>query len=137
MSLSEHADPGVKYFSGVATYRKRIQVASAALTNGRVMLDLGTVKNLAEVVVNGRSVGVAWKQPFRVDITDAMHAGENEIVIKVANLWVNRLIGDQQATARKIAVTTFNPYTANSALPPSGLLGPVRLLTQQRSTPAD
>jgi hypothetical protein len=97
----------------------------------RVWLDLGDVKNLAEVVVNGRSLGIAWKKPFRVDVTDALKPGANSVEIRVTNLWVNRLIGDQQpGVATKVTYTTMSFYNASSRLLPSGLLGPVRVVRE-------
>jgi hypothetical protein len=87
------------------------------------------VKDLAEVAVNGRYLGILWKAPFKVDVTDALKAGGNSIVIQVTNLWVNRLIGDQQPYAvRKYTFTDFAPYKADSHLLPSGLLGPVKII---------
>jgi hypothetical protein len=91
-------------------------------------LDLGSVRDLAEVAVNGRKLGVLWHRPFRIDITDAVHPGTNQIEIRVTNTWVNRLIGDKQANTPQHAFTTFNPFQADSALPESGLLGPVRFV---------
>ena len=89
-------------------------------------LDLGDVKNLAEVIVNGKSLGIVWKKPFRVDVTSALKPGENKVEIKVTNLWVNRLIGDAQpGVTNKITYTTMPFYQANSKLLPSGLLGPL------------
>ena len=94
---NENADMGIKYFSGTGTYSKTIQVASVWLTKGnQIWLDLGSVKNLAEVVVNGKSLGVVWKTPFRVNVTESLKPGENSLEIKVTDLWVNRLIGDVQ-----------------------------------------
>jgi hypothetical protein len=90
-------------------------------------LDLGSVKNLAEVIVNGKSLGVVWHQPFRIDVTQALKPGVNDVTVKVTNAWVNRLIGDQQPGGAKITFTTIKPYRADSQLQPSGLLGPVRL----------
>ncbi len=96
----------------------------------QLWLDLGDVKNLAEVIVNGKSLGIVWKKPFRVDVTGALKAGENKIEIKVTNLWVNRLIGDAQpGVTNKITYTTMPFYQANSKLLPSGLLGPVRIIS--------
>jgi hypothetical protein len=61
----------------------------------RIMLDLGVVKNFAEVTVNGKKFPVLWKPPFRLDITDAVKGKDAiDIEIKVTNLWPNRLIGD-------------------------------------------
>ena len=94
-------------------------------------LDLGEVKNLAEVVVNGQSLGVVWKKPFRVDVTKAFKPGANQVEVKVTNLWVNRLIGDAQPGATdKITYTSLPFYQADSPLLPSGLLGPVVVLKQ-------
>jgi hypothetical protein len=100
ISWTEHTDKGVKYFSGTATYTKRFTVAADAIVGDkRLFLDLGRVLVLAEVIVNGKNLGVLWKLPFRVDISDAAHPGENELEIRVTNLWPNRLIGDEQLPA--------------------------------------
>jgi hypothetical protein len=72
-----------------------------------VWLDLGDVKNLAEVVVNGKSLGIVWHAPYRVDATAVLKPGANEVSIKVTNAWVNRLIGDQQPDAT--TKYTFTP----------------------------
>jgi hypothetical protein len=98
LSWPEHADRGVKYFSGTATYEKEIQipVETMAKGGGVLWLDLGVVKNLAKVKVNGVDLGILWKPPFRVDINPAARPGKNRLEIQVANLWPNRLIGDEQ-----------------------------------------
>lgn len=129
-SWSESADPGVRFFSGKAIYAKTVQAPADWLTSeGGVWLDLGDVKNIAEVFVNGRPLGTLWKPPFRVDIKDALKEGENTLEIGVTNLWVNRLIGDLQPNAKqKHAFSVFPFYNAKSPLKASGLLGPVRLL---------
>jgi len=129
-SWSDSSDPGVKYFSGTGTYTKAIQApVDWFKTGARLWLDLGDVKNLAEVAVNGQPLGILWKTPFSVDITSALKAGANTLEIKVTNLWVNRLIGDQQlGAAKKYTYTAVQFYRANSPLLPSGLLGPVRIL---------
>jgi len=129
-SWSDNPDPGVKYFSGVGTYTKTIQAPPDWFKTGaRLWLDLGDVKNIAEVSVNGRPMGTVWKTPFRVDVTSALKAGANTLEIKVANLWVNRLVGDQQPGATKKYTYTAIPfYQADSPLLPSGLIGPVRVL---------
>jgi hypothetical protein len=127
-SWSENSDAGVKYFSGTATYTKTIDVPASWLANGsRIWIDLGDVKNLANVSANGKSLGVVWHAPFRVDLTPALRPGANQLSIEVTNAWVNRMIGDQQPGATKYTFTTQKPYRANSPLLPSGLLGPVRL----------
>ena len=84
-------------------------------------------------MVNGRNMGIAWKKPFRLDITEALKAGDNKIQIKVTNLWVNRLIGDSQPDVKtKTTFTTMPFYQANSKLLPSGLLGPVQIVSLVR-----
>ena len=127
-SWSDNSDAGVKYFSGTATYSKSINIPADAIKPGaRLWLDLGDVKDLASVTVNGHDLGVLWKVPYKVDITEAVSAGANQLSIKVTNLWVNRMIGDQQPGAlRKYTFADFTPYKADSPLLRSGLLGPVR-----------
>jgi hypothetical protein len=130
ISWSESADSGVKYFSGTADYTRSVNAPADWFERGtRLWLDLGDVKHLAEVLVNGKRLGIVWKTPFRVDVTDALKPGRNAIEVKVTNLWVNRLIGDQQPNVnRKYTYTTMPFYRANSPLLPSGLLGPVQLV---------
>ena len=123
---NENSNSGIKYFSGVATYTKSIQAPAAWFTPGaQLWLDLGQVEVIAEVTVNGKPVGYAWTKPYRVNVTDALKEGDNQVEIKVANLWINRLVGDQQPGATKITWINFEPYQANTPLKPSGLLGPV------------
>jgi len=128
-SWSDNSIEGVKYFSGTATYAKTVQIPESELAPGaHFYLDLGEVKDVAEVAVNGKYLGILWKTPFKVDLTGVLKPGSNQIVIQVTNLWVNRLIGDQQFYAvKKYTFTDFAPYKADSPLLPSGLLGPVRI----------
>ena len=132
ISWSDSTDTGVKYFSGSGTYTKTIQApASWFKKNSHVWIDLGSVKNLADVTVNGKDFGVVWHTPYRVDISDALKPGANEVTIKVTNAWVNRLIGDQQPNVtKKYTFTDFKPYRADSPLLASGLLGPVEISTE-------
>ena len=131
---SKSDNNGVKYFSGVGTYTKTLQASSAWFRKGaHVWIDLGDVKNLAVVTVNGKDVGETWHAPYRVDVTSALKPGANQITIKVVNAWVNRLIGDQQPGATKYTFTDIKPYQANSPLLPSGLLGPVTVIREQNS----
>lgn len=127
-SWSDNSDTGVKYYSGTATYLKSIDVPGTWLKKGRrLVLDLGDVHELAEISINGRSLGIVWYPPFKVDATDALKPGMNTLEIKVTNLWVNRLIGDQQPGATKYTFTAMSTYKADAPLRPSGLLGPVTL----------
>ena len=128
---SHSDDPGVKYFSGMGTYTKTMQASPDWFRKGsRLWIDLGDVKNLAVVTVNGKELGQAWHAPYRVDATSALKPGANEISIKVINAWVNRLIGDEQPGATKYTFADVKPYKANSPLLPSGLLGPVTLVRE-------
>jgi hypothetical protein len=128
---NENADKGIRYFSGTAVYSRSFEAPAEWLKEGKqIWIDLGDVKNIAEVKVNGQSLGIAWKYPFRIDITSALKQGKNVLDIKVTNLWVNRLIGDQQPGVKdKITYTTMPFYQANSPLKPSGLIGPVNIIS--------
>ena len=127
-SLTEQPDPGIKYFSGVASYMATFTLPENVRPGATLWLDLGSVGDIAEVTLNGQTVGTAWHAPYRVDIGKAAKPGANNLEIKVANLWVNRLIGDAQPGARKIAFTTLPMYRADAPLRPAGLIGPVQLL---------
>lgn len=129
ISWPESSDPGIRYFSGGATYAQTLDVPGDWLISGRkVQLDLGEVRELAVVSVNGKVVSTAWHAPYRVDLTGALRPGANRLEIKVVNLWPNRLIGDKQPGAKPVAFAPQSGYRANSPLLPSGLLGPVRVL---------
>ena len=97
-SWTESNDDGIKYFSGTATYRKKVSGVRCQGSGERIMLDLGEVKNFAEVTVNGKKYPSLWRPPFRVDVTDAIKPGSDtlDLEIKVTNLWPNRLIGDDR-----------------------------------------
>ncbi|MGP8234171.1 MAG: glycosylhydrolase-like jelly roll fold domain-containing protein [Limisphaerales bacterium] len=158
ISWTKHTTDGVRYFSGTATYEKEIEIPADRLNTGRELwLDLGTVKNLAEVSLNGRDLGVLWKPPFRVNITAAAKPGANKLAVKVTNLWPNRLIGDEQlpsdsdrsgdgkrlrawpqwlldgkpSPAGRLTFATWRQFDKDSPLLESGLLGPVTLQTSE------
>ena len=133
-SWTDCPEPGVRYFSGTATYRKPFEIPSQMLAHGRMLvLDLGKVRNLAVVRVNGKSLGVLWKPPFRVDVTAAVRPGANTLEVEVTNLWPNRLIGDQfLPPPERLTHTNVRRFTRASPLLESGLLGPVRLLAVER-----
>ena len=128
-SWTARSDAGVKYFSGTGTYTTTLDTKADWFKKGsHLWMDLGDVKNLAEVTVNGKSLGIVWHAPYRVDATGALKPGTNVVSIKVTNAWVNRLIGDEQpGVTTKITFADVKPYNAKSPLLPSGLLGPVRL----------
>lgn len=127
MDLSKHEEAGVRYFSGTAIYRTVFTSPAAGKESSRRRyLDLGRVEVVARVRLNGRDLGIVWRAPYRLDATDALRQGENILEIEVANLWPNRLIGDQALPPeQRVAWTTRNPFKKDSPLLPSGLIGPV------------
>jgi hypothetical protein len=127
ISWPEHSEPAIKYFSGTASYTKSFSLSQKDKA-ATYLLDLGSVKHMAEVIVNGQNLGIVWKAPFRLDISKALKSGENQLEIRVVNLWVNRLIGDAQPGAQKTTFTTMPFYGPDSPLLPSGLLGPVKVI---------
>ena len=136
MSYTESKDPAIRYYAGTVTYRKsfNLKMKKSALKEVKSWeIDLGSVKNLARVLVNGHDLGVVWKAPFRVEVpAEFLHAGSNDLEVKVINLWPNRIIGDLQPdAATKWTYTASNWYTADSPLLPSGLLGPVTVSSIQ------
>ncbi|WP_299309125.1 glycosyl hydrolase [uncultured Croceicoccus sp.] len=135
VSWTELPEPELKYHSGTATYRREFSIERRALAqNTRVELDLGKVGDVAEVMVNGVSAGIAWTEPYTLDVTPLIKPGVNTMEIRVANLWVNRLIGDAVQDTRN--ATVFGPtYTADADLRTSGLLGPVRMNFMARADP--
>jgi len=134
ISWSESPDEGIRHFSGTATYSIDFDVASDELVPGRaVYLELGEVKVIAEVMLNGKGVRTLWKPPCRCELTGGLKIGRNALQIKVTNLWPNRLIGDSSLPgSKRFTKTNFNPYEPDSPLFRSGLLGPVTLTFAHR-----
>jgi Glycosyl hydrolases family 2, sugar binding domain len=131
ISWTDSTDAGVKYFSGAGIYSKTVQASPEWFKKGtKLWLNLGDVKNMAEVTVNGKSLGIVWHTPYRVEVTSVLKPGANEVKIKVINAWVNRLIGDQQPGATRYTFADVKPYRANSPLLSSGLLGPVHIYSE-------
>ncbi len=159
ISWPMHPEDGVKHFSGTATYRRQMEVPAPLLAGGqRLYLDLGQVEVMAEVKLNGKDLGILWKPPYRVDITEAVRVGVNEMEVRVVNLWVNRLIGDERlpedterigksswnepsvktwpqwllegkpSPTGRLTFTAWKHWKKDDPLLPSGLLGPVRLV---------
>jgi hypothetical protein len=163
ISWSEHADPGVKHYSGTATYHIDFKAPTEMVSKGRQLsLDLGRVEVMAEVTLNGKNLGILWKPPYRADVNSAVHAGKNTLEVKVANLWINRMIGDEElpedsdrlwdgslddgtltswpkwlqegkpSPAGRLTFTTHRQWKKGEPLQPSGLLGPVMIRAMQR-----
>jgi hypothetical protein len=157
ISWSEYPEAGVKYFSGTASYAKKFVLTDDWIKpQQRVYLDLGKVAVMARVELNGVQLGTLWKPPFRVEITNALKPGNNELRVQVVNLWVNRMIGDEELPADsdrdsngtlkewpqwlkdgqpsptgRYAFTTWPLWKKGARLQESGLLGPV-ILTASR-----
>lgn len=149
-SWTSSANEIIKYFSGTAVYKKQFTLTNGVLKPGNTLeLDLGSVGIMAEVIVNGKNLGILWKVPFRIDLGNSVHAGKNDLEIRVTNLWVNRLIGDAhypddlkwngvvpaewpswvdgktKRDSKRAAFSTFRHWDDRSPLLPSGLMGPV------------
>jgi hypothetical protein len=128
MSWTENAEPGIKYFSGIATYSKTVDLPRELFDPGvRLFLDLGDVRVIARLRLNGKEAGICWTRPFRVEITQTANAGTNRLEVEVANTWSNRLTGQALAEAPELARTNAR-WNKSTPLLPSGLLGPVRIV---------
>lgn len=153
ISWSTHENDGIRYYSGQATYRKTFEIPQEVLTPGtRLQLDLGRVEVIADVRLNGRLLGTLWKPPYRVDVTDVVRPGANELEVQVANLWVNRMIGDENlpedsrrhpdgrlvewpawllegrpSPTGRHTFSSWKLWRKDEPLQPSGLLGPAEL----------
>jgi hypothetical protein len=132
ISWTERREPGIRYYSGTATYEKTFNLPQTlARSHQHVWLDLGNVHEVAEVRLNGKSLGILWAPPFRVDLSGALKAADNTLAIEVVNFWPNRIIGDlSQPTPARLTQTNIRKLTRDTALMESGLLGPVRFLEQ-------
>jgi len=146
---ARHEKRGVKFYSGIATYRKTIQMDG--LDDNEYYIDLGVVNDIARVLLNGKDLGVIWCAPWRINISDALQEGENVLEIEVANRWINRLLGDSQDPDANVRTVQFDnglmggleyqtgryTFTTRAAMGsfnfkdplPSGLLGPVEIQT--------
>lgn len=130
---TKHPDPGIRYYSGTAIYRTTFQ-SKIRNPKSKIFLDLGRVAVMASVRLNGRDLGVVWCAPWRVEIFGVVKERENHLEITVANLWPNRLIGDQSLPLEKrFTWTTWNPFKKDDSLLESGLLGPVTIQSAERT----
>lgn len=131
-SWTEFDLPRLKYYSGKAMYSKTFELSSDELNGNRLMLDLGNVKEMASVKINGKELQVMWSAPFRFDLTPYLKVGTNNLKVEVVNMWVNRLIGDgklpESERVTKTNINKFNGPDAEQYLRLSGLMGPVKLM---------
>jgi hypothetical protein len=148
---SKRPEEGIKYYSGTAVYQTTFQSAAVA-ANTTWTLDLGAVQVMAEVKLNGKDLGILWKPPYQVDVTDALQPGENHLELNVVNLWINRQIGDENlpedsdrnpngtlkswpdwvqqgksSPTGRISFTSWRLWKKGAQLIASGLIGPVTL----------
>ncbi|QGZ41496.1 alpha-L-rhamnosidase-like protein [Pseudoduganella flava] len=146
-------DPATRFVSAEVTYTKDVEVS--ALADSRVLLDFGAGKPMASapkvpagmramleppvreaaiVFVNGQRAGSLWSPPYRVDVTKLLQPGRNRIEVKVANLALNMLAGQERPDYRLLWARygqRFVPQDTQLIAPqPSGLLGPVQLLAE-------
>jgi hypothetical protein len=139
-SWTEFSHPGIKYFSGTATYKNTFTVSEEYLNdNSQIVLDLGDVMMMADVIINGKNLGVLWKKPYRIKITDAIRKGNNQLEIRITNTWWNRLVGDEKfpqgfpgsniQSPRTFA--TVKAWKADDALLDAGLIGPVNITVKK------
>jgi hypothetical protein len=149
---TESSDPGIRAFSGIATYRTTFELPSALASKHRLFLQLGDLAEIAEVTVNGKDLGVVWLPPYRVEISGAVRGGSNRLEVRIANLWANRLNADslkpesERFTRSNLDRIQTDPTSDSSygrvprgktrpvytEIPPlmrSGLFGPVRIIT--------
>jgi beta-galactosidase/beta-glucuronidase len=125
---SKNANAAISHYSGTAEYRQTFKWKPAKGPQQRTYLDLGQVANLAEIQLNGQPICIAWTAPYRLDVTDALKKGDNQLRILVTNTWANRLIGDQALPTEQRQTWTPAPSpAAGKPLLPAGLLGPVTI----------
>jgi hypothetical protein len=151
-SWTESDNEGIRFFSGIATYRKSFEVPESLAKLDRLFLELGDLAEIAEVTLNGKRLGLVWLPPYRIEISGAVHAGMNQLDVRVANLWANRLNADSlrpestRFTRSNLDRIQTDPtsdssygrvprgktrpvYTEIPPLMKSGLFGPVRIIS--------
>lgn len=137
ISWTDHENQGINYFSGTASYTNSFYISKESLhTNRNIAIDLGEVLDVAEVFVNGKSAGILWTSPFRLNIQNYVKQGENHLEIKITNMWINRLTGDINLPTEEKFCKTNHPYMTKDRsqigdetyrLQRAGLLGPVTI----------
>jgi hypothetical protein len=128
---TESPDPGVKFFSGTATYSTTFAAPTSALRAKHLTLHLTDVRDIAQIRINGKSTALAWAPPYDVDITGTLHPGSNKLEIAVTNEWTNRIIGDRTSPASQRVLPGVPParFGPPPALSDSGLSGNITLLS--------
>jgi len=127
ISWSESEDPGIRYFSGTASYTAEFEIEELLPREDQgVLLDLGSLREVAEVTLNGRNLGILWKEPFQADVSSLLRSGRNVLEVKVTNLWHNRLMGDLLDAGHRSRARTNMTFEVQELIP-AGLFGPVTI----------
>jgi hypothetical protein len=137
-SWTDFEDAGIKYFSGTATYSKTFTLDNV-MAGKKYYIDLGEMRDVADVFVNGKPAGILWKKPFCADVSELVRTGNNELKIEIVNLWINRLTGDMLSEPENRYCSTNHPYMTSLNTnyysgdetyheQPSGLFGPVEFI---------
>ena len=135
--LSQSSTTNVKHYSGTMVYTTTLttDLDPDELDGARALLDLGAANEIAQVRLNGADLGIAWRAPYRLDVTDALQPGANALEVRVTNGWANRIIGDLQPGVTETYSTRYNgqSFGVNRTTPlnPSGLVGPLRLVVER------
>jgi hypothetical protein len=146
---SKRQEDGIKYYSGSAVYTKTFDLPenTSISKDSRYYLDLGILRNLGRIKLNGSDLGILWTAPWQVNITDLILQKGNKLEVTVANLWINRLIGDEfqpwdgvtdgkwpewllngtKRPTNRFTFTTHRFYRKDDPLSESGLIGPVTI----------
>jgi len=142
-SWTEHKDAGIKHYSGVATYTTKVKIPAEKIKSAqRVYLQVDKVYEVAQIKINGKVVGIMWRPPYSIDVTNFVKAGENTIEIGVANTWVNRCVYDatlpkEQRLTWANSMATHYPaaehkrnegYLWKHGILPSGLVGDMKFI---------
>jgi hypothetical protein len=127
------SEPGIRFYSGTAVYRKKFNLAIRPANREQLLLDLGELHEVGSVRLNSHDLGIVWTKPARIDITAAVKPGSNDLEVRVVNLWPNRLIGDAGLpSGSRFTQTNVHKFSPHSPLLPSGLIGPVRILSVEQ-----
>jgi hypothetical protein len=130
-ALEKSEDKVLRHFSGTTTYDNSFALPRGYRAGAPLFVDLGRYGDVAQVLVNGRLAGTVWFGGDRVDIGGLVKKGRNDLRVRVANLWVNRLIGDAQPGVTPVSWTAVRTYRPDAPLRASGLIGPVRLIARE------
>lgn len=128
-NLSDNANDSIRYFSGTATYTTSVSLDRAG-RNEHMFMAFDNVGTMAKVYINGKYAGGVWTAPYRLDVTDFVKNGNNDVKVEVVNTWVNRIVGDMNLPESERETYLFvNHLNAKTPLPPSGIIGKVKFET--------